>query len=160
MERYDKTKMVVDSKKYDELLKKEIEIWSQYKSSKNDISSCEEMKLTLAYQTYRKGTIELELEYINNTGDNISVLELGSADGWLTNEILKLENVKDVTSIDISLDNDMAKKYNNKSIAVQGDLNKIDLIKFNKKFDCIITHGTLHHLVNPKKHWNTVSIIY
>jgi 2-polyprenyl-3-methyl-5-hydroxy-6-metoxy-1,4-benzoquinol methylase len=152
MLRYDKKTMSIHSLEYDELLKKEIEVWSNYVSGegKGKVSSYEEIKKTHAYITYRKGTIELELDYIKNIGKNISILELGSADGWLTNEILKLDNVKDITSIDISLEKNKT-KYSEKSTALRGDLNKINLIAFDQNYDCIITHGTLHHLVDPKK---------
>lgn len=149
MERYDKEKMVVNSDKYNELLAKEINIWSKYDSSDNN--RFEEIKQTTPFQTYRKGTIKLELNYIKTCGNNIKVLELGSADGWLSNEIINLENVKNITSIDISIDDNLKGKYNNKSNVLKGDLNKIEQIKFDDKFDCIITHGTLHHLVNPRK---------
>ncbi|MFA6226880.1 MAG: class I SAM-dependent methyltransferase [Candidatus Paceibacterota bacterium] len=148
MERYNKDKMTVNSKEYDDLLKKEIEIWSRYKGSE-DGSGFKERKESAPYQTYRRGTTELMLEYIRKCGNNISVLELGSADGWLTNEIINLSGVKDITSIDISLNDNLEKRYNHKSIVLRGDLNKIDRIKFYQKFDCIITQGTLHHLVDP-----------
>jgi SAM-dependent methyltransferase len=58
--------------------------------------------------------------------------------------------VKSVTSIDISLENNR-KRYSEKVNAVRGDLNKIDEIEFDRKYNCIITHGTLHHLVDPRK---------
>jgi len=150
MERFCKKTMSVNSETYERLLKKEIEIWSQY-SGPEKSNTFEQRKQTLPYATYRKGTIELELEYIKKSGENISVLELGSADGWLTNEIIKLGNVKDITSIDISIDDNLKEKYNNKSIVLKGDLNKIEEISFENKFDLIITHGTLHHLVDPQK---------
>lgn len=151
MERFNKKTMSVYSKEYDRLLKKEIEVWSDYSKIEDKVSNFIELKNTTPYQTYRKGTIETELAYIKNIGNNIDVLELGSADGWLTNEILNLDNVASVTSIDVSLHDNLKQKYNNKTLALQGDLNKIDKIKFDKKYDCIITHGTLHHLVDPKK---------
>lgn len=150
MERYDKNKMSVYSEEYDNLLKKEIEVWNKYSGSENS-NKFEQIKLTAPYETYRKGTIELELEYIERAGKNMSILELGSADGWLTNEIIGLKNVKDITSIDISINEDTKEKYDKKSVVLKGDLNKIEKIIFSNKFDCIITHGTLHHLVNPKK---------
>lgn len=151
MERFNKKTMSVYSDKYDELLKKEIAVWSKYSSGENKTSDFNTLKKTMPYQTYRKDTIETELEYIKKIGDYVDVLELGSADGWLTNEILKLDNVKSVYSIDISLKDNLKEKYNNKTFTLQGDLNKIDKINFDKKFNCIITHGTLHHLVDPKK---------
>jgi len=151
MERFDKKMMSVYSGKYNDLIKKEIEVWSDYSKNEHPVSSFAELKNTTPYQTYRKGTIETELEFIRNIGNNIDVLELGSADGWLTNEILNLENVGTVTSIDVSLHDNLRQKYNNKTLALQGDLNKMDKINFDKKYDCIITHGTLHHLVDPKK---------
>ena len=150
MERFDKKTMNVYSKEYDMLLEKEINCWSKYASGDNHVSSFEDVKKTCPYLTYRKGTVEMELGYIKKLGNNISILELGSADGWLTNEILKLENVKDITSIDIALVSNK-EKYNDRALTIQGDLNKIDKIDFNQKYDCIITHGTLHHLVDPKK---------
>lgn len=144
--------MNINSPEYDRLLKKEIEVWSTYASSSDNstASSFTEIKKTHSYQIYRKGTIELELDYIKKLQGSISVLELGSADGWLSNEIIKLDNVKDITSIDISLEKNR-ERYSSKTIALQGDLNKIENIQFNQKYDCIITHGTLHHLVYPKK---------
>ena len=150
MKRFDKKTMTIYSQEYDELLEKEISVWSTYSSGEKKVSSFEELKTTFAYQTYRKGTIELELDHIQKLGSHVSVLELGSADGWLTNEILNLKNVQDVTSIDISLEKNK-EKYSTKSIALRGDLNKIDKIPFDQKYDCIITHGTLHHLVDPRK---------
>lgn len=151
MERFNKKTMSIYSKEYDDLLNKEIGVWSKYSSGEATISEFAELKKTMPYQTYRKGTIEAELEYIKNAGENIDVLELGSADGWLTNEILKLKNVASVTSIDVSIHGNLKQKYNNKTHVFQGDLNKIDKINFGKKYHCIITHGTLHHLVDPKK---------
>lgn len=150
MKRFDKKTMSIYSQEYDELLEKEISVWSTYASGESKMSNFSEVKKTLPYLTYRKGTVELELKYIRDLGENISVLELGSADGWLTNEIFNLENIQDITSIDISLEKNK-EKYNAKSIALRGDLNKIDKIPFDQKYDCIITHGTLHHLVDPKK---------
>lgn len=150
MERFNKKTMSIYSAEYDRLLQKEIDAWSTYRSSKDEISNFAALKNTHSYLTYRKGTIELELDYIKNLGDNISVLELGSADGWLSNEITALPNVQDVTSIDISLENNKG-RYGAKTFALRGDLNKIDEIKFDQQYDCIITHGTLHHLVDPKK---------
>lgn len=150
MKRFNKKTMSIYSKEYDELLKQEIETWSKYPSGK-ELSSFTKMKETTPYLTYRRGTIETELEYIKNIGKDIDVLELGSADGWLTNEILKLKNVRSMRSIDVALKESLKQKYNNKTFVLQGDLNKIDKIHFDKKFHCIITHGTLHHLVDPKK---------
>lgn len=150
MERFDKTRMNIHSKEYDTLLKKEIDVWSAYASGKGSVSSFEEIKKTHSYQIYRKGTIELELSHIAKLQGPISVLELGSADGWLSNEIATLDNVRDITSIDISLEKNR-EKYTDKTIALQGDLNKIENIHFEQKYNCIITHGTLHHLVDPKK---------
>lgn len=151
MERFNKKTMSIYSQEYDDLLQKEIESWSKYSSGEDKTSSYSQLKETAAYQTYRKGTIEVELDYIKKIGNEADVLELGSADGWLTNEILKLSNVRSVTSIDISLKENLMQKYSDKTFALQGDLNKIDKIHFDKKYHCIITHGTLHHLVDPKK---------
>lgn len=150
MERFNKKTMRVHSPEYDQLIQKEIEAWSTYKSSEDAVSNFAALKHTHSYLTYRKGTIEMELDYISKAGKDISVLELGSADGWLTNEIMALSNVKSVTSIDISLENNRA-RYSEKAKAVRGDLNKIDEIEFTEMYDCIITHGTLHHLVEPRK---------
>ncbi len=151
MERFDKKTMNIDSPEYESLLKKEIQTWSTYSSSKEAKSSCKEYGQSLANQTYRKGTIEKELSFIKNAGADIDVLELGSADGWLSNEISVLKNVKTVTAIDVSLTDCLSKKYDDKINVIQGDLNKISNIVYlkNRQFDCVITHGTLHHLVNP-----------
>jgi SAM-dependent methyltransferase len=150
MERFNKKTMNIYSSEYDHLIQKEIETWSTYTSSDDAVSNFAALKNTHSYLTYRKGTIEMELRYIKNLGGSISVLELGSADGWLSNEIASLPNVKDITSIDISLENNKS-KYGAKAYALRGDLNKIDEIHFDQKYMCIITHGTLHHLVDPKK---------
>jgi len=150
MKRFDKTKMSIHSQEYNDLLTEEINVWSRYHNSEGDISSFDKLKETHIYQTYRKGTVELELNYIKNLGENISVLELGSADGWLSNEILSLGKIKNITSIDISLEKNI-EEYDKKIITIKGDLNKIDEISFPQNFDCIITHGTLHHLVYPRK---------
>ncbi len=150
MERYNKKTMSIHSKEYDNLLQKEIDVWSTYRHGETHVVDFEALKKTHAYLTYRKGTVELELQFIKDLGEEISVLELGSADGWLTNEILNFPSVKTVTSIDISLENNK-EKYSEKSIAIRGDLNKVDEIQFDQQYDCIITHGTLHHLVDPRK---------
>lgn len=150
MERYNKKIMSVYSPEYDRLIQMEIDAWSTYKSSEDEVSNFAALKNTHSYLTYRKGTIELELEHISSIGNDISVLELGSADGWLSNEIINLPNVKDITSIDISLENNK-NRYSKKAFALRGDLNKMEEITFDQKYDCIITHGTLHHLVDPRK---------
>ena len=150
MKKFNKKTMSIHGEEYDELLQKEIDVWSNYREGEDSVINFHELKKTHAYLTYRKGTVEVELDYIKNCGPDISVLELGSADGWLSNEILDLENVKSVTSIDISLEKNR-EKYNEKSYAIRGDLNKIEKIEFHEQYDCIITHGTLHHLVDPRK---------
>ena len=120
-------------------------------NTEDNKSTLENIKLLMAYKTYRKGIVEKELEFISNLGRDIEVLEMGSSDGWLSNEILKLENVKSITSLDISLNDENIHRYSDRSFAVKGDLNKIDRINIlnDNKFNVIITHGTLHHLVDP-----------
>ncbi len=150
MKRYDKKTMNTDSVEYDQLLEAELGVWRKYSSGREPLSTFDEVKNTHAYQTYRKGTVEKELEFISELAENIHVLELGGADGWLTNEIIKLSNVSSVTSIDLAIE-DNKNRYNPKAVTLQGDLNKIENILFERKYDCIITHGTLHHLTDPHR---------
>ena len=150
MQRFNKKTMTIEGATYDALLAQELDVWSKYTSGGKSLSDFDEVKSTHSYITYRKGTIEKEIGFIAGLQPNSKALELGSADGWLTNEILKLPNITSVTSIDIALE-DNKRKYSDKAYALRGDLNKIEKIPFTTTYDCIITHGTLHHLVDPRK---------
>ena len=150
MERYIKWKHTIYSSEYDALLQKEIAVW--WVGGNSDMTY-EEIQKSIPYRTYRRWIIETELSIIRKMDKKeLRVLELWSSNGWLSIEVLKCENVQQITSIDISLGQDlmMQEKNEKKIISLKGDLNKIDKIDFGgEKFDIILTHGTLHHLVDP-----------
>ncbi len=155
--RFNKKEHSIHSSLYKELIEKEISYWSNAGEYHQEASGTgwDNIKNDISYRTYDKGTFEKELSYIRSAGKGIHVLELGSSDGWLTTEIAKLSNVQTVTAIDISLTKKLKKHYlrqDRKNILVQGDLNHFRSIAIPKKkrYDVIITHGTLHHLVDPK----------
>lgn len=151
MERFIKWRYSIQSKEYDVLLKKEIETWWE---TSNWETTYNEAKKTIPYKTYRFGIIDEEFQYIGELKkQNLKILELWWSNGWLSNELAKIDNVNDITCIDISLNEEIAvKKIENKTlILLKGDLNKMGSIKFDTDgYDIIITHGTLHHIVDPQ----------
>ncbi len=152
MERFIKWKHTIYSKEYDDLLKKEIETWGVAWTS---TMTYDEVKKSVPYRTYRNGIIDEEIHCIASLEKkNIRVLELWWSNGWLSEEIAKVDNVSEITCIDISLSESRKEQtiHNKKYILVKGDLNKIEEIQFDTDgYDVIITHGTLHHLVDPKR---------
>jgi len=147
MKRYNKN-IPIGSKEYKDLLDLEIRSWSQPEG----LVTYEKMMKGQTFQTYNKGIVPIQLEFIEGLGDNISVLELGSSCKWLSNKILSLPNVKEVYDIDIiNKESTVPMVSGKRKISLPGDLNQIDKIPFDKKFNCIITNGTLHHLVDPGK---------
>jgi len=147
--RFDKKQTMVNSPEYRRLLALEIKAWGVANPQNN--GGWAQMQKTIAYRTYRRGTIEKQLDLIRQQGENLDLLELGSADGWFSNEILALSNVRSMTSIDVALTQNTSTTYNSKVKLVKGDLNLMEEIQGLKgqKFDCILTRGTLHHLVDP-----------
>jgi 2-polyprenyl-3-methyl-5-hydroxy-6-metoxy-1,4-benzoquinol methylase len=148
-ERFKKGVTAIGSPEYDRLLKLEMAAWSNVNPQNEDGWAA--LQKTIGYRTYRSGIIETELAHIEQLGGQVHVLELGSADGWFSNEILRLPNVVDITSIDIALEREVVGAYNKKIHTVQGDLNQMEKIAAlkGKRFNCVITRGTLHHLVDP-----------
>lgn len=151
--RFNKATMRVGSAEYDRLLAEEIKKWSvdqtQNKGGWEGVRTNQ-----IQFRTYRSGTIETQIEAIEKQGTELRILELGGSDGWFSNEILRLPEVASVTTIDAALRSQIAQTYDSRVQTIAGDLNKIDKIAFpknNATFNCIITRGTLHHLVNPKE---------
>ena len=151
--RFNKSTMTVGTAEYDRLLAEEIKKWSvDQTQNKGGWTSVRVNQIQ--FRTYRRGTVETQLEAIKKQGAKLQVLELGGSDGWFSNEILRLPEIASVTAIDAALRSQIAQTYDSHVQTIAGDLNKIDKIVFFEKkatFDCILTRGTLHHLVNPKK---------
>ncbi len=138
----------------------DITIWEEYVENEYERKFHEQKYINLSKDEHfiNSQITHTDIEYINFIDKNIGikgkVLDLAGGSGFLTGALSKLDNVEEVTMIEIS--NSSLKHLVPKVIEkMNGNKNKIKLIqgsfyniKLENYFDFVFIFGALHHASN------------
>lgn len=103
----------------------------------------------LVYNRFNPDPFHTHQKLLNKITPGSKVLEIGSATGYITEELVK-KGCK-VTSVEIDKDAAKISQKTNKINVLVGDVLNIDkLINKNKKFDYVLLADVLEHTLKPK----------
>jgi SAM-dependent methyltransferase len=91
--------------------------------------------------------------YDDAVGKSSQVLDIGCGSGFISNLLAYRHKNVQITALDFSDSLDYAKNFAKENSLHNIHYHKLDFFEFvaNKKFDCIISNGVLHHMPRYKE---------